>query len=361
MAIRLLLVGINESAAHELETVVVKTLGDMVETTRTNLKEYMSYSCDMYVCFINREKEFIEKFGAEKVAALEMRPPATFFINIARIPAGEKIILFNNSQGGADVLLKFLKAYELSHVTYEVVAFEEMPEAVVRQTLSEAKYIIGNDGYVAQGKPLYTQYGSLLKPEVTVIASPPREATPESVSRLAHKVIVFAQKQDRQGLLMNHAYRINDSVTQIAAAIEEMNASQEELAATMQVVAKISAQASADLANTHQILEAIKQIASQTNLLGLNAAIEAARAGTMGRGFAVVAEEVRKLSVQSNDSVKDIGNLLGQLRTSMESVIRNTQQTASITQEQTEATQSITTMINALQHISEEMLRSARE
>lgn len=361
MAIKLLLVGINESAAEELEVVVANTLGNMVETQKCTLQNYTQYACDMYVCFINREKEFIEKYGTEKVTALEMRPPASFFVDVARIPAGETVSIFNNSKGGAEVTLKFLKKYHINHITLDVIAYEEMPEAEVKAKLASAAYIIGNEGYVAPGKPLYSKYGASLQDTVVVIASPPREATSESVSCLARKVILFAQEQDRQGALRTHAVHINDSVAQIAAAIEEMNASQEELASTMQEVSKISVQASRDVGNTHQIIEAIQQIASQTNLLGLNAAIEAARAGDMGRGFAVVAEEVRKLSVQSNNSAKDIGRQLGQLRKSMEDVIRNTQQTATITHEQAQAAQSITTMISELQGISEEMLRSSQK
>lgn len=70
-----------------------------------------------------------------------------------------------------------------------------------------------------------------------------------------------------------------------------------------------------------QILNVITSIADQTNLLALNAAIEAARAGESGKGFAVVAEEVRKLAIQSNDSIGQIGLLIKQIQKATETSV----------------------------------------
>ncbi|KYZ77834.1 hypothetical protein AXX12_17380 [Anaerosporomusa subterranea] len=361
MSLKLVVVGPNDSAAYELEKVVISTLGDLVVTQRATLGDYRNTMADIYVCYSTREKEFINDFGAEKVCAIEMRAPAIFFIQIAKIPAGESVVIFNNNQGGADVILKYFKEYQINHINVNVVAFEtETREELIRQKLSCAKYIIGNEGYVGKGSLLFSKYGNSLGSDHIVIASPPREGTPESISRMAKKVIFEAQKQNKNQLLIKQSHRINEAINNVAATVEELNASQEELAATMQAVTELSSQAIKDVKNTHKILDIIRQIAKQTNLLGLNAAIEAARAGDQGRGFSVVAEEVRKLSVQSTDAVRSINLTLDQMNSSFGEVISNTQQTAIIAQENAKATQSITDMVNELQQVSEEMIRSSQ-
>ncbi|MDE7423585.1 MAG: methyl-accepting chemotaxis protein [Lachnospiraceae bacterium] len=98
-----------------------------------------------------------------------------------------------------------------------------------------------------------------------------------------------------------------------------------------------------------QIIGAINDIASETNLLSLNASIEAARAGAAGRGFSVVAAEIRKLADQSMDSAKEIQDIVDEITNNTKYVVETAKQADDIVQEQQKAVNDTTEAFEVMQ------------
>jgi len=130
----------------------------------------------------------------------------------------------------------------------------------------------------------------------------------------------------------------SDAATSSQAASDEANAGDAIVAQTVESIESMSTQLTetslviTDLEDQSKgigkVLDVIQSIAEQTNLLALNAAIEAARAGEQGRGFAVVADEVRALAKRTHDATTEIQNMINLLQQGTSKAVQSMQQGA---------------------------------
>ncbi|WP_003543893.1 methyl-accepting chemotaxis protein [Desulfotomaculum nigrificans] len=162
------------------------------------------------------------------------------------------------------------------------------------------------------------------------------------------------------------AQELRNQAQQLAVMAEELNTTVQHVPEAIATVNKalgshshkLSAavsEAEKHIKDTDEVIDFIKKVADQTKLLGLNAAIEAARAGNHGRGFGVVANEVRKLAEDSVVSAKKIGTILANIESSMKTIIAGVEETAGIAEMQTQTTERINIAVQQLGQMADEM------
>lgn len=132
-------------------------------------------------------------------------------------------------------------------------------------------------------------------------------ASAQQNAAIAQQVAAGATQQSKQ------AEEISSALSQMSQTVGQMAATSQEVSGTTTEASKLAQQTGESTEKIAKMVQVVTNTAEQTNLLALNAAIEAARAGEAGRGFAVVADEVRKLADSSSSAAADVQQIVKEI------------------------------------------------
>lgn len=169
------------------------------------------------------------------------------------------------------------------------------------------------------------------------------------------------------GISLSNQETLSSAANSLAVTSEEISSTSEEIADTASVLANtvsdlklLGQRVVEELQQTDEILDFIRKVADNSNLLGLNAAIEAAHAAEHGRGFGIVAQEIRKMSVSSASSAKDIAGILQMIKKNINQMDATLMDCLAQSERQAAATEEITASMQQLAASAIEIEKIAR-
>ncbi len=221
---------------------------------------------------------------------------------MANIASGDGDLTRNLDTSGGD---------ELTALARHFNAFTDKLRQVIRQSLDSASELDKAANALGQVSGTAQQHSQQQSQQMELVATAINEVTygVQDVAKNAEHAsseVHAAEEQAQQGL------------QNIDASLRQIN----QLSGTINQAVEVIQTLAEESTQIGSVLEVIRSIAEQTNLLALNAAIEAARAGEQGRGFAVVADEVRLLAQRTQKSTAEIQGMIERLQGNSEAAVK---------------------------------------
>jgi Methyl-accepting chemotaxis protein len=167
--------------------------------------------------------------------------------------------------------------------------------------------------------------------------------------------VLEARSLERSKAVLDVSLNLSEALKNISTEINALSVDVQGLAKMNSNIALIVEETNERAKGINGVLKLIKNVSSQTNLLGLNAAIEAAKAGESGRGFTVVAKEIRKLSSSTSDSINEINIVLKSIEDSIELISRKILESNSIFTKQATSIEEIASSLEDLRSTAQKL------